>query len=61
MTRAGIVAETVVIEHGGQLIDYFDDRHPYRRIEKPAAWEKATAATEAAVALRRSAGGKGRG
>jgi hypothetical protein len=49
MVRAGIIAETVVIEHGGRLIDYFDDPHPYKRIDKPAAWEKETAATEAAV------------
>ena len=31
MARAGIVAEAVVIEHAGRLIDYFDEPHPYRR------------------------------
>jgi hypothetical protein len=37
MDRA-IRAEAVVIEHGGRLIDYFDDVHPYRRIPRPVIW-----------------------
>jgi C-methyltransferase C-terminal domain/Methyltransferase domain len=38
MERAGIVVEAIVIEHGGRLIDYFDDPHPYHRMTRPAAW-----------------------
>jgi len=38
MDNAGIVAEHVAIEHNGRLIDYFGDKHPYRRIERPDAW-----------------------
>ena len=30
MDAAGIAAELVLIEHGGRLIDYFRDPHPYR-------------------------------
>ncbi|OHB29320.1 MAG: methyltransferase [Phenylobacterium sp. RIFCSPHIGHO2_01_FULL_69_31] len=30
MEREGIVAETVLIEHNGRLIDYRTDPHPYR-------------------------------
>jgi hypothetical protein len=30
MAAAGIAAELVLIEHGGRLIDYFRDPHPYR-------------------------------
>jgi hypothetical protein len=39
MGRAGISAETAVIEHGGKLIDYFLDPHPYHRMERPAGWQ----------------------
>jgi hypothetical protein len=39
MGRAGISAETAVIEHGGKLIDYFLDSHPYHRMERPAGWQ----------------------
>ncbi len=34
MKTAGITADLVLIEHGGRLIDYFRDPHPYR---EPAA------------------------
>ena len=30
MAAAGIAADLVLIEHGGRLIDYFRDPHPYR-------------------------------
>lgn len=30
MERAGIAADTVLIEHGGRLIDFHRDPHPYR-------------------------------
>lgn len=30
MTREGIKAAQILIEHGGRLIDYFADSHPYR-------------------------------
>lgn len=30
MKQAGIDVETVLIEHGGKLIDYRHDEHPYR-------------------------------
>jgi hypothetical protein len=43
MGKVGIVAETIVIEHGGRLIDYFTDPHPYHRIERPAGWGNAAA------------------
>jgi methylation protein EvaC len=38
MERAGIRAETIVIEHRGRLIDYFDDPHPYHRVARPIGW-----------------------
>lgn len=43
MDRAGIVTEAAVIEHGGRLIDYFEDPHPYHRISRPTAWRGKTA------------------
>ena len=30
MAAAGIAPELVLIEHGGRLVDYFRDDHPYR-------------------------------
>jgi hypothetical protein len=30
MARAGIQVSQVLIEHGGRLVDYHDDPHPYR-------------------------------
>jgi len=36
MDAAGIAAELVLIEHGGRLIDYFRDPHPYREPATPA-------------------------
>jgi hypothetical protein len=38
MERAGIIASYVAIEHNGRLIDYFDDSHPYRQIQRPERW-----------------------
>ena len=38
MERAGIIAGHVAIEHGGRLIDYFNDSHPYRQIGRPQGW-----------------------
>jgi hypothetical protein len=32
MAAAGIAADLVLIEHGGRLIDYFRDPHPYREL-----------------------------
>ena len=37
MAAAGIEAELVLIEHGGRLIDYFRDPHPYREPTAGAA------------------------
>lgn len=37
MNAAGIGADLVLIEHGGRLIDYFRDPHPYREPAGPAA------------------------
>jgi C-methyltransferase C-terminal domain/Methyltransferase domain len=58
MVRNGIAAEAVVIEHGGRLVDYFDDAHPYHRIERPTAWRSAgtaaaTISAAAAIGARR--------
>jgi hypothetical protein len=47
MERTGILAETVVIEHGGKLVDYFADPHPYKRIPRPASWHHHRAAIPA--------------
>lgn len=36
IARAGIRYETVLIEHGGKLVDFFLDEHPYRRLSGPS-------------------------
>jgi hypothetical protein len=33
MSAAGILCESVLLEHAGQLVDYFTSDHPYRGIE----------------------------
>jgi hypothetical protein len=53
MDRAGILAETVVIEHGGRLIDYFEDPHPYNRVQRPTGWKRPDVAPPADPRLRR--------
>lgn len=54
MDRAGIAADHVAIEHGGRLIDYFVDVHPYRQMSRPERWRARDAASEPAT--RRAAG-----